>query len=124
METRGLATSLFKALDTLNLLSSRSDGALIGEVVSEMGLPRSSLIRILDSLMHYGLVERSLERRYRVTSKFRDWRSEDRDEQLVSKYRPLLRKIADEVGEMAVLGRLQGGGSSIFTMRRLIVACA
>jgi DNA-binding IclR family transcriptional regulator len=108
METRGLATSLFKALDTLNLLSSRSDGALIGEVVSEMGLPRSSLIRILDSLMHYGLVERSLERRYRVTSKFRDWRSEDRDEQLVSKYRPLLRKIADEVGEMAVLGRLQG----------------
>ncbi len=107
-ETRGLATSLFKALDTLNLLSSRSDGALIGEVVSEMGLPRSSLIRILDSLMHYGLVERSLERRYRVTSKFRDWRSEDRDEQLVSKYRTLLRKVADELGEMAVLGRLRG----------------
>lgn len=108
METKGLATSLFKALDTLNLLSGCSDGALIGEVVSEMGLPRSSLIRILDSLMHYGLVERNLERRYRVTSKFRDWRSEDRDEKLVSKYRPLLRKIADEVGEMAVLGRLQG----------------
>ena len=108
METKGLATSLFKALDTLNLLSGYSDGALIGEVVSEMGLPRSSLIRILDSLMHYGLVERSLERRYRVTSKFRDWRSEDRDEKLISKYRPLLRKIADEVGEMAVLGRLQG----------------
>ena len=108
METKGLATSLFKALDTLNLLSSFSDGALIREVVSEMGLPRSSLIRILDSLIHYGLVERNLERRYRVTSKFRDWRSDDRDEKLVSKYRPLLRKIADEVGEMAVLGRLQG----------------
>ncbi len=108
METKGLATSLFKALDTLNLLSSRSGGARIGEVVTEMSLPRSSLIRILDSLIHYGLVERDGERRYRVTSKFRDWRTEDRDAQLISKYRPLLRQIADEVGEMAVLGRLQG----------------
>lgn len=108
METKGLATSLFKALDTLNLLSARTGGVLIGEVVGEMGLPRSSLIRILDSLIHYGLVERDAKRRYRVTSKFREWRLEDRDEQLISKYRSLLRKIADEVGEMAVLGRLQG----------------
>lgn len=108
METRGLATSLFKALDTLNLLSSRAGGAVIGEIVSEMNLPRSSLIRILDSLIHYGLVERDADRRYRVTSKFRDWRKEDRDEQLVAQYQPLLRQIADEVGEMAVLGRLQG----------------
>jgi len=108
METKGLATSLFKALDTLNLLSSRSEGAVIGEIVLEMNLPRSSLIRILDSLIHYGLVERDAERRYRVTSKFRDWRKEDRDEQLVAQYQPLLRQIADEVGEMAVLGRLQG----------------
>lgn len=108
METKGLATSLFKALDTLNLLSARSGGVRIGEVVTEMNLPRSSLIRILDSLIYYGLVERDGERRYCVTSKFRDWRTEDRDEQLISRYRPLLRKIADEVGEMAVLGRLQG----------------
>ncbi len=108
METKGLATSLFKALDTLNLLSARSGGALIGEVVAEMNLPRSSLIRILDSLIHYGLVERAEDRRYRVTAKFRDWRKEDRDEQLVARYQPLLRRIADEVGEMAVLGRLQG----------------
>ncbi len=108
METRGLATSLFKALDKLNLLSARTDGATIGEIVEEMKLPRSSLIRILDSLIHYGLVERDADKRYGVTLKFRDWRVDDHDEKLVAKFRPILRRIADDVGEMAVLGRLQG----------------
>jgi DNA-binding IclR family transcriptional regulator len=73
-----------------------------------MGLPRSSLLRMLDSLAHYGFVERDEARRYRVTSKFRDWRVEDGDERLKTRFRSLMRRIADEVGEMTVLGRLQG----------------
>ncbi len=107
-ETKGLATSLFKALDTLNCVSAHAEGVGIAAIVAEMGLPRSSVIRILDSLIFYGLVERDGEKRYRVTPKFRDWRREDRDDQLVAAYRPLMRRIADEVGEMAVLGRLRG----------------
>lgn len=108
METRGLATSLFKALDALGVVSARSGGVRIGDIVDEMQLPRSSLIRILDSLIHYGFVERGDDKRYRVTSKFRDWRLADRDERLVETYRPVMRRISDEVGEMAVLGRLRG----------------
>lgn len=108
IESRSLATSLFKSLDLLGLLNARANGLSIAVIVEEMGLPRSSLLRMLDSLAHYGFVERDGARVYRVTSKFRDWRVEDGDERLKARYRPLMRRIADEVGEMAVLGRLQG----------------
>ena len=109
METKHLATSLFKALDVLTLVSSKgSAGVVIGEVVEAMSLPRSSLIRMLDSLIHYGLVERTSERRYVVTSKFYDWKAEDTNGLLVKQFGPLMKRITEEVGEMTVLGRLVG----------------
>ncbi len=108
IETRSLATSLFKALDLLSVLNARASGAGIAEIVEAMGLPRSSLIRILDSLIHYGLVARDEHKRYQVTLKFHEWRFEDGDERLKSKFSPLMKRIASEVGEMAVLGRLEG----------------
>lgn len=108
-ETKHLATSLFKALDVLTFVSSKGkEGATIGDVVDVMSLPRSSLIRMLDSLIHYGLVERTHDRRYAVTSKFYDWKAEDSAAQLVKQFDPLMKKITDEVGEMTVLGRLVG----------------
>ena len=58
IESRSLATSLFKALDLLGLLNARTSGIGIAGIVEEMGLPRSSLLRMLDSLAHYGFVER------------------------------------------------------------------
>lgn len=108
MDSKHLATSLFKSLDVLTLLSANPEGMPIAEIVEEMELPRSSLIRMLDSLAHYGLISRDESRRYFVTQKFRDWRRPDADEQLIDQYRPLMRRIATEVGEMAVLGRLRG----------------
>ena len=109
METKHLATSLFKALDVLTLVSSKGTaGASITEVVDGMGLPRSSLIRMLDSLIHYGLVERLADRRYAVTPKFYDWKAEDTNGQLVKQFNPLMKRITEEVGEMTVLGRLVG----------------
>ena len=109
METKHLATSLFKALDVLTLVSSRGpSGVLIAEVVDGMSLPRSSLIRMLDSLIHYGLVERLPDRRYAVTTKFYEWKAEDSTGQLVKQINPLMKRITEEVGEMTVLGRLVG----------------
>ena len=108
-ETKHLATSLFKALDVLTFVSSKGQGgAAIGEVMDVMSLPRSSLIRMLDSLIHYGLVRRTIDRRYAVTSKFYDWKAEDSAGQLVKQFSPLMKRITDEVGEMTVLGRLVG----------------
>ena len=107
-DSRGLATSLFKALDVLSMLSVREEGLAIREVVEGMGLPRSSLIRILDSLIHYGLVERGADKRYRVTGKFREWRISNRDEELVDSRLDFMKRIAGDIGEMAILGQLQG----------------
>jgi len=44
IESRSLATSLFKALDLLSLLNALAGGAKIAEIVEEMELPRSSLL--------------------------------------------------------------------------------
>ena len=107
-DSRGLATSLFKALDVLSMLSVREEGLAIREVVEGMGLPRSSLIRILDSLIHYGLVERGADKRYRVTGKFREWRISNRDEELVDSRLDFMKRIAGDIGEIAILGQLQG----------------
>ncbi len=107
-DSRGLATSLFKALDALSMLSARSEGLAIREVVEGMSLPRSSLIRILDSLIHYGLVERVADKRYRVTVKFREWRMSNGDEELIDSHLDVMKRIAGEIGEMAILGQLQG----------------
>jgi len=107
-KSKDLATSLFKALDVLTVLGAQSVGVSIGELVDTLGLPRSSLVRILNSLIYYGFVSRSEDRKYSVTDDFRSWRSEGVGNSLVVRYQPLMRRICEEVGEMVVLGRLEG----------------
>jgi len=109
-ETRQLATSLFKALDLLTLIGSKPDGVGIQELVADMSLPRTSLLRLLDSLIHYGLVARDDSRRYFVTEMFREWRKEDPDQALKDRYSPMMRRITDELGEMTTIGCLSGRG--------------
>ncbi len=73
-----------------------------------MALPRTSLLRLLDSLVHYGLVTRGEGRRYMVTQAFREWRKADPDQRLRERFAPMMRRIADELGEMTTIGRLSG----------------
>lgn len=107
-ETRQLATSLFKGLDLLSLIAAESGGLGIQELVAAMSLPRTSLLRLLDSLIHYGLVERVEDRRYVVTQAFRDWRRSDPDQLLRDRFAPMMRRITDQLGEMTTMGRLSG----------------
>lgn len=107
-DTRNLALSLFKGLDVLTALAARQEGCRIQDLVESLGLPRSSLLRLLDSLAHYGLVRRDEGRRYQVTEDFRQWRRSDPDRALKERFGPLMRRITAEVGEMTVLGRLEG----------------
>ncbi|MBC2605108.1 IclR family transcriptional regulator domain-containing protein [Pelagicoccus albus] len=107
-ETRQLATSLFKALDLLTAIASRGNGISIQELVSIMSLPRTSLLRLLDSLAHYGLVERDDQRQYYVTDAFHEWRRRDPDQHLRDRFAPMMRRVTDELGEMTTLGRLAG----------------
>lgn len=107
-ETRQLATSLFKGLDLLSLIAAENGGLGIQELVAAMALPRTSLLRLLDSLIHYGLVERVEDRRYVVTQAFRDWRRSDPDQLLRDRFAPMMRRITDQLGEMTTMGRLSG----------------
>ncbi|MBD5779938.1 helix-turn-helix domain-containing protein [Pelagicoccus sp. NFK12] len=107
-ETRQLATSLFKGLDLLSLLSAERQGLGIQDLVGAMALPRTSLLRLLDSLIHYGLVARGEDRRYMVTQAFREWRKADPDQMLRDRYAPMMRRITDDLGEMTTMGRLSG----------------
>lgn len=109
-ETRQLATSLFKALDLLTLIASKPGGIGIQDLVSDMSLPRTSLLRLLDSLIHYGLVARDGSRRYFATEMFREWRKEDPDQHLKDRYGPMMRRITRELGEMTTIGCLSGRG--------------
>ena len=76
--------------------------------MSDMALPRTSLLRLLDSLMHYGLVSRDASRRYFATEQFRTWRREDPDRYLKDRYSSMMRRITNELGEMTVIGCLSG----------------
>lgn len=109
-ETRQLATSLFKGLDLLSVIAAHPEGIGIQELVSVMSLPRTSLLRLLDSLVHYGLVVRLEGRRYFVTDSFREWRREDPDQHLRDRFGPMMRRISDKLGEMTTMGRLSGRG--------------
>lgn len=109
-ETRHLATSLFKGLDLLSVMAAKAEGVGIQELVSVMSLPRTSLLRLLDSLIHYGLVGRDEDRRYFVTDTFREWRKEDSDQRLRDRFAPMMRRITNTLGEMTTMGRLSGRG--------------
>ena len=108
INTKDLATSLFKAFDTLSVLNANPEGVAIAVLARRLGFPRSSLVRMLDSLIYYGFVQRGADKTYRVTNAFREWRAETVEDSLIGRYRLLMRRISDEVGEMVVLGRLEG----------------
>lgn len=110
MEERksSLATSLFKGLDLLTLLNANPQGSRINEVVAKMDLPRSSVVRMLNSLEHYGLVARNEERRFHVTESFEQWRISQPHEELRAQYQPLVESVCAEIGELTLLGRLEG----------------
>ena len=108
MQSRKFATSLFKALDLLTLLSPHGTRLNVKEVAAAMSLPRSSALRLLDSLIHYNLVGRDAERQYHVTEQFKQWRMGDWNEQEAARLRPLMKRLCADVEELILLGRLEG----------------
>lgn len=92
----------------MGLIATREEGKPLAELVNQMNLPRSSVIRMLDSLAFYGLIERGTDKCYRVTEKFHSWRTQSPEDKLIESYRPLMQHICNTVEEMVVLGRLQG----------------
>lgn len=101
------ATSLIKALDLISYLVTRPEGERVQAIVSSLGLPRPTVIRFLQTLQGYGLVEKR-KSLYRLTDRFYEWASRNRHDPLRRRYRPLLESIARKTGELVLLGLQEG----------------
>lgn len=104
-----ISTTLIKGLDVLTLLSATSQGLALSEILEAIHEPRSNVLRSLESLALYGLVEHS-GRRWRVTGAFSTWAVRDRHHQMRERYRPILEEIARSTGELVLLGLHEGNG--------------
>lgn len=104
-----LATSLLKALDLLTVLGGSSDGKSIADLAFAMNLPRSTVVRILNTLVEYGLVERR-NGLCHATEQFERWAIRDRHFAMRTRYRPVIEAIAAQTGELVLLGVLDGAG--------------
>jgi len=107
IEKKNLATSLFKGLDVLFLISGYPDGIDIPTIVRLIQQPRSSTVRILDSLEYYGLIDRR-RRQYFPADRLRLLVGSDPRRALEIEYHRVLERINEGIGELVVLSRLEG----------------
>jgi DNA-binding IclR family transcriptional regulator len=105
--SRQLATSLFKALDVLSAVAQNASGVTMADLTHTLPLPRTSILRILQSLETYGLIERE-GRSFRVTSGFHAWTSPDPCAALRQRMRARLERLSRELKELIVLGVAEG----------------
>ncbi len=98
----------------LRLFSEEPETLGVKEISERLGLPASSVHRILEPLVRLGLVERAPFRRYRIgTELFRiAARIESRFE-LITLAKPLLAEIAAETSETCLLGLVTPSRSRI-----------
>jgi len=74
-----------------------------------MNLPRSTVIRVLNSLVEYGFVAKT-KATYRTTAAFAQWAQTDRNARLVVRYRPVLEAVHRSCGELVLISVLEGNG--------------
>jgi DNA-binding IclR family transcriptional regulator len=104
---RQLATSLIKGLDVLAVIAHRDQGADIRELMVALEMPRTSVLRIVETLIRYGLVERN-ESRFQATARFNDWTTSRLHQTYRNRYRSVLERMAELTGELVMLGALEG----------------
>ncbi|GAB3624493.1 IclR family transcriptional regulator [Mariniluteicoccus endophyticus] len=102
-----------RALDILTFLSARAGTVPVATLVRELGLPRSSAYHILTVLVDRGFVVYVPEARgYALgAAAFRLASAYTVHEQLERVSRPVMRRVADEVGITVHLGILRGANT-------------
>ncbi|WOO43194.1 IclR family transcriptional regulator [Rubellicoccus peritrichatus] len=102
-------TSLTKSLDILTLLGGSTGGFSVQELADAMNQPRSTVVRVLNTLVAYGLVEKT-DRKYRCSVNFETWAHKDRHQLHIQRYRKTIEAVARETGELVLLGVQDGAG--------------
>ena len=106
-QDRTVSTSLIKALDLLTYMAGHAEGIRLVDLVLGSGLPRSTGVRIIQTLQDYGLVEKQGPH-YLLTPQFRAWSSSDRYSVLRARYRPVLEAVSAGVKELVLAGLREG----------------
>lgn len=108
-QNRAIATSLLKALDLLTLVARNPTGLSMFQMHQALGVPRTSILRMLSTIELYGLVARQVDT-WRTTELFYDWCSRDTHHEIQERFHEALRLIARETDELVELGIFEGGG--------------
>ena len=97
--------TLARGLRILEILGASQDSVGVTELAKEIGVDKSSVSRLVQTLVKYRFAERdSKTRRYRLGSKIRDLSQQmQRDTQLSEQAKPFLHELVDKTGENAHL---------------------
>jgi DNA-binding IclR family transcriptional regulator len=87
----------------MTVLARRPEGLSMSLLTRKLMMPRTSVLRMLATLEHYGLATK-VGRAWRFTDLFYEWSSRSSHDELRSLYRPIIHGIACEVGELVELG--------------------
>ena len=94
----GPVRSVSQAFAILRLLSRRTDGLTLSQVVRELGLSPSSCLNLLRTLVAEGMIARADDQRYRVTAAWGDLDSSGRlTERLIARAAGPMRDLAERV---------------------------
>lgn len=104
--------SASRVLDLLELLAGAEDGLSLAEACERLGAPKSSTLMLLRTLAGRGYAVRGEGDRYRLHADFRSggfgWGGQAT--RLVAVAEPVLRELADTIGETAILATLTDKG--------------
>ncbi|CAH0344345.1 IclR family transcriptional regulator [Bacillus sp. CECT 9360] len=102
MERENMVKSVSRALDIITLVSSKKGGLGVTEIANQIDINKSSVYRILTTLVQYGYVEQDMETgRYKLGYKFLEVSSKLLDSiDLRSEAKPFLQELENFTNEV------------------------
>jgi IclR family transcriptional regulator, KDG regulon repressor len=102
MERENMVKSVSRALDIIDIVSSQKDGLGVTEIAKQMDINKSSVYRILSTLVQYGYMEQDEETsRYKLGYKFLEMSSKLLESiDLRKEAKPYLQELEKETNEV------------------------
>ncbi|QPA32481.1 IclR family transcriptional regulator [Thermaerobacillus caldiproteolyticus] len=102
MERDNMVKSVSRALDIISIVSSKKDGLGVTEISKQMDINKSSVYRILSTLVQYGYIEQDKETdRYKLGYKFLEISSKLLESiDLRKEAKPYLQELESETNEV------------------------